>query len=114
MSVVYVSNQVSSINYNPLAAQYGTVVFASRGRSLNNLQLITNIIGALIQSTEHDYLAITGHRLESSIALAVWLQLHASAPILTMSDNRWNLTILNKADIRIESEQLRDLLQPRR
>lgn len=113
MSVVYVTNQVSTVDYLPLA-HYGPIVFASRGhRHPSDPEVIRSIATALIQSKSEDYLAVTGHRLESAIAIATWLQLHETIPMLVLADNKWHLVPLSKHHLRIESEKIRDILARR-
>jgi len=113
MSVVFVTNQVTTIDYSPLN-KYGSVVFVTRGHHQpKDSSLIADIISMLIRSDPTDYLAITGHRLESSIVLAVWLQLHPSVSMFLIADQAWHLVTLDKSALRIQSETIRDQL-PRR
>lgn len=114
MSVVYVTNQDSYINYTTLS-KYGTVVYVTRGsRHPSDRALVRDVVVALIESRDDDYLAVTGWHPESSIALAVWTQMHPSAPLLFHHKNAWTLVPLAIKDFRIHIEQARDLLQHKR
>jgi hypothetical protein len=112
MSVVYVTNQDPRIDYKALES-YGTVTYLTRGMSFSAADIMDQVIRQLVNSTEADTLVITGHSLESAIALMVWARFHKQVRLCTTRTTSWNFDTINLESISIEIEKARDYL-PRR
>lgn len=114
MPTVFISNMSKDHDYGK-AAPYGVIRPVTSGNYpiFKTARLTEEIVGALIHSTEDDYLLLSGSSVVAGLCLSIWLTVHKKANLL-LHDRRQGAYVprsIDRDELRLEIEQARDKLK---
>jgi hypothetical protein len=110
-ATVFVSNVAADHHYESVA-RYGAMRPVTQGNYpiFKTVRLTEEIITALIESKQTDYLALSGSGFVAALCLLIWMTLHKECNVL-LYDPRQNSYVprrLKRSEIIVQIEQLRD------
>lgn len=113
-SVVYISNMSRDHDYTA-AAQFGAIVPVTSGNYpiFKTSRLIEDIIKQLVNSTEDDYLLLSGSSVIAGICMSVWIMMHKEVRLLLHDrrQNRYVPRVFDRDATLLEIERAVDRLQ---
>ena len=109
--VVYVSNMNKSHDYTS-AELFGVLRPVTTGNYpvFKTARLIEEIIESLIESSQEDYLLVSGSSIVAALSMTVWLTMHEKVNILLFdrSESMYTVRVLERKDIGLEIERTID------
>ena len=109
--VVYISNLNKLHDYSS-AEHFGTMTTVTAGNFpvFKTGRLIEEIVGSLIESSQDDYLLVSGSSIIAALSMAVWLTMHEKVNILLFdrTEDMYTVRTVERKEIGLEIERTID------
>jgi hypothetical protein len=114
MPTVYLSNMSNMHKYSE-AAQYGAIRPLTAGNYpiFKTVRLLEEIVDGLVESTDEDYLLLSGSSVIAGLCVAVWLQKHRECKLLLFDrkageSGKYVVRVVTRDDIVLNIEKAKD------